>query len=246
MFTIIKRKKVVVYGYNNERYNWGGTTFSASHAIRLKPQIYIAKGSAPWYSGSWMDSNKVINIDESIPGQATVTCDGNVTNLFMMFDNSNFTSLDLSSFDTSNATDMSWMFNDCNNLTTLDVSNFNTSKVTDMNGMFNTCSSIATLDLSSFNTSKVTNMTLMFGQCSNLITIDVSNFDTSNVTEMYGMFGLCSNLTTIKGVIDMKSCTNYDNMFAYCSKLSGVKIKNPPSNFESKTGLSKPQYTIVS
>ena len=44
----------------------------------------------------------------------------------------------------------------------------------------------------------------------------------------------------------MKSCTDYKGMFAHCSKLKGVKIKNPPPDFESKTGLSSSQYTIVS
>jgi hypothetical protein len=70
------------------------------------------------------------------------------------------------------------------------------------------------------------------------------------------MFSGCKNLTTIKGVIDMKSCTNYgtiiheiigkdSRMFSGCRKLKGVKIKNPPSGFDG-AGLSSSQYTIVS
>ncbi len=61
------------------------------------------------------------------------------------------------------------------------------------------------------------------------------------------MFYDCPKLTTIKGVIDMKSCTddNYEGMFENCHKLAGVKIKNPPADFESKTGLSSSQYIVV-
>ena len=70
---------------------------------------------------------------------------------------------------------------------------------------------------------------------------------------MKAMFGWCDALTTIKGVIDMKSCTYYDDMFFDCTKLTGVKIKNPPSiyytdkaTFEKVTGLNSSQYEIVS
>ena len=84
----------------------------------------------------------------------------------------------------------------------------------------------------------------MFYGCYRLTTLDLSNFDTSKVTNMGRMFWACLNLTTIKGVIDMKSCTDYGNMFNMCSKLTGVKIKNPPSGFDG-AGLSSSQYTIV-
>ena len=88
-------------------------------------------------------------------------------------------------------------------------------------------------------------MSLMFYGCGSLTTLDLSSFDTSNVTDMGYMFCDCSNLTNIKGVIDMKSCEYYKNMFHNCPKLAGVKIKNPPADFESKTGLSSSQYIVV-
>lgn len=44
---------------------------------------------------------------------------------------------------------------------------------------------------------------------------------------------------------DMKSCENYDSMFSGRSNLTGVKIKNHPSDFNGG-GLSSSQYTIVS
>ena len=150
-------------------------------------------------------------------------------------------------FNTKNMTTMSEMFNDCSSLTTLDVSKFNTSNVTDMNGMFWNCNSLTTLDVSNFNTSNVTDMCGMFNSCSSLTSLDVSNFNTSNVTNMGGMFFNCINLTTITGIIDMKSCTNYNDMFRNCDKLTGVKLKNVPSGFNaSNAGLKAGQYTIVS
>lgn len=159
-----------------------------------KKQMFVAKGFSPWFYPSWIYMHHA-NIDESVPGQATVTYDKELT-------------------------DMPFMFYSCHKLTKLDLSNFDTSNVTDMSHMF--------------------------FYCTNLTELDLSNFDTSNVTDMDSMFNSCHNLTTIKGVIDMKSCTYCTSMFRNCTSLKDVKIKNPPDNFESVTGLSKSQYTVVS
>lgn len=58
-----------------------------------------------------------------------------VTDMSYMFRNSSVTTLDLSSFDTSNVTNMSYMF-ESSSATTLDLSNFDTSSVTNMRQMF--------------------------------------------------------------------------------------------------------------
>ena len=200
----------------------GGGVINSNMDINATPaakaQIYVAKGSTPWYYSNWKDKTHVVNVDESTSGQATVTCDGKVTN-------------------------MNHMFYFCSNLTSLDLSNFDTSKVTDMAYMFNSCRSLTTLDSSNFNTSKVTNMYAMFEYCSSLTSLDLSNFDTSKVKDMGYMFRYCSSLTSIKGMIDLKSCESYVDMFYNCSKLRDVKIKNPPVGFNG-AGLSKSQYTL--
>ena len=48
--------------------------------------------------------------------------------------------LDLFNFNTSNVTNMSWMFFNCNKLKEIKgIDKFNTNKVTDMNSMFGKC-----------------------------------------------------------------------------------------------------------
>ena len=84
-------------------------------------------------------------------------------------------SLNINSFNTSNVTDMAYMFGDCYALEDLDVSKFNTDKVTQMNIMFRACKKLKILNLSSFNTSKVTKMGEMFKNCEALTTIYVSD-----------------------------------------------------------------------
>jgi len=50
---------------------------------------------------------------------------------------------------------MSEMFRGCYALTSLDLSHFDTSNATTMNRMFYNCSTLESLDLSYFNTSKL-------------------------------------------------------------------------------------------
>ena len=124
-----------------------------------------------------------------------------VTDMSYMFTNcTGLQTLDVSNFDTSQVTNMSMMFYNCRGLQTLDVSNFETSQVTDMSYMFDACSGLQTLDVSNFETSQVTDMSSMFDACSGLQTLDVSNFDTSQVTNMRVCFSLywITNVRCIK------------------------------------------------
>ena len=58
------------------------------------------------------------------------------------------------------------MFAQCSSLTSLDLSSFNTSQVTDMRGLFEGCKKLTSLNVSSFNTSNVKYMDGMFKDCS--------------------------------------------------------------------------------
>lgn len=106
-------------------------------------------------------------------------------------------SIDLSGLDTSNVTDMFYMFCDCSRLVSVNMSGVDTSNVTNMMGMFAGCSSLTNVDVSGFDTSNVMDISGMFGGCSSLTNIDVSGFDTSNVKNMCSMFGNCSSLVSI-------------------------------------------------
>ncbi len=152
----------------------------------------------------------------------------NVTNMrYMFYGCSSLTSLDVSNFDTSKVTDMESMFYNCNKLTSLDVSNWDTSNVTNMGSMFSLCSRLTSLDVSNFDTSNVTNMYSMFRECRSLTELDVSNFDTSNVTDMESMFNHCENLTSLDvSNFDTSNVTNMGAMFYWCSNLTSLDVSN--------------------
>ena len=106
----------------------------------------------------------------------------------------------ISNLNTSEVTNMAFMFQSCDLLTSIDLSHFNTSKVTDMSGMFANSTGLTSLDLSSFNTSRVTKMRNMFSSCSNLRTIYVgSGWSTAAVTASSNMFTNCTSLVGGQG-----------------------------------------------
>ncbi len=67
----------------------------------------------------------------------------------MFLNNYNLKSLDVTSFNTSNVTNMSQMFAYATNLTELDLSSFNTSKVTNFTKMFNGSNKLKKINLKS-------------------------------------------------------------------------------------------------
>ena len=73
---------------------------------------------------------------------------GNVS-CYRMFETFKGTSLDLSNFDTSSVTNMSFMFNKCYNLKHLNLSNFNTNNVRNMIYMFYDCINLKALKVGS-------------------------------------------------------------------------------------------------
>ena len=203
------------------------------------------------------DTSNVTNmksIFSSCPSLTTLDASkwntGNVTNMRAMFSGcSGLTSLDISKWNTANVTDLSSLFAFDNKLASLDISKWNTGKVTNMGQMFNFCLKLTSLDLSTWNTSKVTSMWAMFNSCTSLTTVKINNWDTSKVTNMKKMFSDCTNLTTIEGVLDLKSCNDYEDMFLSCNNITSIKVKNLPTDIDTfcrKARIDKSKVTVVS
>ena len=143
-------------------------------------------------------------------------------------------SLDLSSFNTSNVTDMSNMFCLAENLESLNLSRFDTSNVTNMSGMFFGLNSLESLDLGNFDTSNVTNMSTMFGGLYSLESLDFSNFDTSNVIDMYAMFCGSSITSLDLSSFDTRNVTDMSGMFDYCTNLKSLDFSSFDTSNVSK------------
>ena len=149
------------------------------------------------------------------------------TDMTYMFKNcSSLSSLDLSGFDTSNVSNMDFVFLGCSSLTNI-TQNFDTSKVLYMRQMFYGCTKLINLDVSNFNTSRAFSLYGMFYNCSSLTTLDVSNFITSNVSDMGSMFGGCSSLTTLDvSKFNTAKVTNMSYMFFGCKSLTSLDVSS--------------------
>lgn len=172
----------------------------------------------------WMDGEdlKIYSPEDKISVK-----DGNMQNMFYNFHGS---SIDISSFDTSNVTNMSGMFRDCTKASEIIFpETFDTKNVTDMSRMFANAGEYAnleTIDLpDSFDTSNVKDMSSMFSG-SGIKHIELpQSFDTSNTERMFGMFNWCTKLKsiTLSDSFDTSNADTVGRMFNQCSSLETIK-----------------------
>lgn len=189
-----------------------------------------------------MPNLKEVNVTGLVTDKAE-----NVSRMFYN-DSALTTIVGLDTWDTSNVTDMSYIFASFTNPTTdnhkpqglehtgslkaLDLSGWKTSNVTNMACMFTGQNHLETLKgLSNWNTSKVTNMAQMFHGLSKLqdgSLGDLSKWDTSNVTDMTYMFAVMSLQTDLSFVNGWKTgmVTDMSYMFAKDEKLQKLDLSN--------------------
>lgn len=152
--------------------------------------------------------------------------------------------LDVTSWNTTNVTDMSNMFKSCSNLNEINLNTFITDNVTNMSGMFKNCSNINNLTFDTVSTNKVTNMSEMFSGCSALKNLDLNRLVTSKVTDMSSMFSNCTSLVSLKiNYLDVSEVTSISKLFYNCQSLASVTIGDFSS--EDITDLSYMFYNCM-
>lgn len=135
-------------------------------------------------------------------------------------------SLDIRSLDTQNVDTMEKMFNACKGLTELNLTNFVTDNVETMASMFLNSSNLISIDVSSFNTEKVTDFSYMFRYCGSVSSLDLKKFNTANAKTMRSMFNRCHALTTLDlSSFDTSNVTTMDSMFANCKELTMINME---------------------
>jgi surface protein len=175
----------LTFYYDNQRSSRPGTTYD----------LNTGSNDTGWETDGTNASVTKVVFDPSFAGARPTTT------WSWFYDMGNLQSITgMGYLNTSEMTNMGWMFTYCTQLTSIDVSHFNTSQVTIMDGMFQQCSSLTNLDLSSFNTSQVTDMFAMFANSSNLRTVYVGNgWSTAAVTYSTSMFYGCTSLVGGQG-----------------------------------------------
>ena len=161
-----------------------------------------------------------------------------VTDISYMFFRSNFSSIDLSSWDTKRLKYVDGLFSGAIKPKNIDLSSWdvrsllrtnkmfasagtehinlsgwNSNQLTDTSEMFLDTYALQTLNLDGFNTSNVTNMSGMFAT-SVVPNLNLSSFDTSKVTNMSSMFRGMQHLNTLNvSNFNTSSVTDFGQMF---------------------------------
>ena len=222
--TVNQNKKVIAWLEND-------TSISGQYKLYIAGEygILFNTSASCYFAGM----ENVLNINNLKYAYTDLT-----TNMTQMFSYcSGLTSIDLTSFNTSNVTNMSYMFEHCSKLTTIDLTPLDTSKVITMAYMFFDCRGLTSLDLTSFNTSLVTNMSGMFYWCEKLTVLDLSCFDTSKVIDMSSMFSSCKKLVNLDlSNFNTSNVTNISYMFGY-SGGGAIHTYDFLMSFEQITGI---------
>ena len=189
--------------------------------------------SGSFYGESWQKWGKWdtdLEFDrsdiKSVVAEEGVKFTGSCYQMFYGFDKC--TTVDLSSVDTHEVTNMGYMFQAASGIKELDLSGFDTSKVTNMAGMFRGCGMTELkINKEKFITSEVKNMYEMFMGC-RMTSLDLSGFDTQNVTNMASMFYHADNLTSLdlSSFHTTSQLTDTSNMFYSCDALTSLDLSN--------------------
>ena len=153
--------------------------------------------------------------------------DSDITNMSNMFNKCiSLKQIDfLNSFNTKKVTNMSDMFRGCISLENINLSSFNTENVKKMSGLFRGCSSLKKIDLSSFNTKNALDLSYMFKGCKKLLNINLSSFNTEKVTDMSHMFDKCQQLEEINlNTFNTQNNRNFSYMFENCNSIKKLDL----------------------
>ena len=266
--SFINNKPIVYTSYMFEESKATSIDLSEFYTSNVIDMIGMFGGSkASTINVSGFDTSKVTNMMHMFADSSVKEIKGleyfntaNVIAMVGMFQGSQLSEIDVSSFNTSKVDDMSYMFSkiptesdDASGMSTsINDKNYLARKLITTPGDDSdqgVDAKVKIIGLNNFDTSNVTNMSSMFMET--LVgTLDLSSFDTSKVTDMYAMFYKCNALKTIYASDKFVfTSVEKDEMFAYNSRLiGGAGTKYSDSNPSDKTyaridgGTTKPGY----
>ena len=156
----------------------------------------------------------------------------NISNMYGMFSGcSNLKSVNLSSLETNNDINMSNIFSGCLLLKLVEFPFFHKINITNLGNSFFKCKSLESINLCSFNTIKVSDMHRLFSGCFSLKSLNLTSFKTDNVEDMSRMFALCQNLKSLDlSNFNTQNVQIMNDMFLDCRSLITLDL----SSFNTK------------
>ncbi|WP_297817868.1 BspA family leucine-rich repeat surface protein [uncultured Lactobacillus sp.] len=166
------------------------TGLDTSHITDMSSMFYNTPKLTKIIGIENLDTHNVTNMGGMF--ESVINTNTNPQEFQSLNPHGSLTDLDLSNWDVSNVTNMSYMFGGQGKLTKLgDLSHWNTSNVTNMSGMFFGLNNLPDEALQNLNwdTSQVRDMSYMFARMTKQKDLSfVNNWNTSKVTDMSYMF----------------------------------------------------------
>ena len=158
----------------------------------------------------------------------------NVTDMSWMFKDDTLFNQPIGTWNTSNVTDMSCMFAFAS-VFNQPIGTWNTSNVIEMWAMFANASSF-NQPLANWNTSNVSNMSNLFASAT-AFNQPIGNWDVSNVTTMQHMFAVASSFNQVIGNWNVSNVTDMSGMFSYATSFNQAVGNWSTSNVSSMAGM---------
>jgi surface protein len=129
-----------------------------------------------------------------------------------------------SNWNTVSCTTAAGCFDNCTALSSLDLSSWDTSNIVDYSFMFHSNTSLTTITgLDKFDMSKGYNLGAMFSGCNNLVFPDLTAWSLINAGSIDSMFSACKKLTSFCNESTMHPAAT-GSIFAYCNNLEKVNL----------------------
>ena len=218
------KAQTVVLDANGVTVKWTGTTVPTQYFVQANP-----RGPMEWFA--IVNNSTRTNISsyarnyqlgitfftptgQSIPIPFNNIVTTLVTTMFVMFSDVTSFNQPIGSWDVSNVTDMSYMFNNSYTFNTFNqpIESWDVSNVTNMERMFYSATAF-NQPIGSWDVTNVTNMSAMFVRA-DVFNQSIGSWNVSNVTDMYGMFFSADVFNQPIGSWDVSNVTNMSNMFA--------------------------------
>ena len=225
-------RELTVNSEINITINGTGNQYILSSSFQSIPNKIIVNGITQNSTNRYIQ-----NLQENI-NNISMIWNYKLTNCQGMFSGlSNIIKIDMTNFDISSVTDMSYMFSGCSSLKYLYINDLDTSSVTLINNMFSGCRSLVFLDLRNFDISSVSCVCGLFNGCSSLISLNINNF--VETTKMDNQCGLGNTFNGLNP--NLNYCVNSLKAKRISSSLS--KFKYNCNNICFPDELNKYSYT---
>lgn len=203
----------------------GGTTYLKAFWIYAPDADFVISRSYPFLAQTTLQSLTVGNVSQ--PSTSHYRLFSNLNSIQQlkaksvsvkrcdeMFSGAySLKSIDIGELDTSAATNMNSMFNNCYSLVSIPY--FDASSAVTMITMFANCHSLVSIP--PIDTSSATTMNQMFSDCASLTTLP--QMDTSSATSMQSMFNGCRRLRDLPSGFTIPDGCFVDRIYQWCSSL---------------------------